>query len=715
MTTESKNQDCLRNDDGPNVKCLVGELTTACNLAQNAYDNMLRAENTRFCVWADQSASGRKPDRVDDKPAKPWGGASDTRQRLADELVVGDVRLMKKVSRSAKLTVRGTEGSDFAAAGKTQIYLDHLRNVRMRANVATESELSAQWRQTYGYSMTAVTWRQEWARTYDQVTLPQLQQMALTNQPPAAATLLALLTSPNRADLKDAARLLVQMYPELDDTEAYQQLQALKTTGTMAMPGRKLLVNKPEWEALKVWRDVFLPLNTADEQRAPWIAWRWTGTEAEVEEKALSDGWSEEFIAGVKTTKGKTIIDRLTSNRSGSHRTIFRDSAEEMDGLHEVFFFYYEACDEQGLPCKYRTVISPHISEKEGGNELHGPDGPAGFDHGLYPFVMHRRERQERVAAESRGTPSIVLTNQLEVKWQRDAQINQTDLALQPPVIRPEREIGLPLNIRPLGEIGQRRQAALQFQPVPPVPPQSPGLEAEARRDAMRYFGRTRAEDPVAAGLADQDLVDDWAAELEQLWRLTLMTAQQFETQLEFQRIVGGQPVPFTVGREEIQGSHDLQLFFNTEAMDPERLQAKAQLVQQIIMPLDRTGKIDWAPVVGGLFSYFFPEFADVAIRSGDQASTAEIKDEANNWSLILGGTEPEMAEHGQNFQLRLQWLQAKMQEPGAQVRLGQLPDSNAIAQRRMQHLQFQVQQQQNADTGRKGVAPISAPSATAV
>lgn len=710
-----KNQG-LRSAEGPNVAALIEQLHDSATLAQEAYSSMLQAENIRFCQWDNQQADGRKPDLVNDRPAKPWPGASDTRQRLADELVVGQVRLMKKVSRSARLTVRGTEGNDFAAAGKTQIYLDHLRNVRMRANVANESELAAQWRQTYGLAVTAVTWHQEWARTHDTITLEQLGALAQSGQLPDAATLLSLISSPERADLKDAGQLLQQIYPDLAPAEAVAQLQELKTTGKMAMPGRRLVVNRPEWEALKLWRDVFLPLNTGtDLQRAPWIAWRWTGNASEVQEKALSEQWGAEFIDAVLATEGKTILDTLNQGRTAS-RQVFADRSEEMDGLHEVFYFYYEASGADGLPCKYRTVISPHQPKRAGGEAApqHGPDGPAGYDHGLYPFVLHLRERPDRHAVESRGTPEIVQTNQHELKWQRDAAINQTDLALQPPVIRPEREIGLPLNIRPLGEIGQRRQQALQFQPVPPLPPQSPGLEAAALRDAYRYFGRNRAEDPVGASLADQDLADDWASELEQLWRMTLQTAQQFETELEFQRIVGGQPQPFKVGRDEIQGAHDIQLFFNTDTMDPERMQAKAELAQAIIMPLDRTGKIDWAPVVGGLFSHFFPEFADQAIRSGDQATAAEVKDEANNWGLILSGTEPEMAEHGQNFALRLQWLEGKMQEPGAMARLAQLPDSQQLAMRRLEHLKFQVQQIANADTGRKGVAPIGGLSAAA-
>lgn len=696
-----------RADDQPNITLLVDELRNACTQATQANEEMQLAENVRFCKWADQSDDGRKPDRVNSLPAKPWPGASDTRQRLADELVVADVRLMKKVVRSAKLAVRGTESGDMKAAGKVQIYLDLLRNTRMRDNVKNETELAAQWRQTYGSAVTAVTWRQEWARHYDEVTIEQLAALAQSGRAPAVATFLQLVGSADRRDLKDAARMLREMYPDLDETEAYEQVRELTTTGKMALPGRSLLVNKPEWTALKLWRDVFLPLNTGDPQRAPWIAWRITLTASELEEKKISEDWSEEFVEAVRATAGTTILDVLGRGKTTRTREIFRDANEEMTGLHEVFYFYYTCADEQGLPCKYRTVLSPHIPQKsDGDSPLYGVDGPAGYDHGLYPFVLHLRERPERMFVEARGTPSIVMTNQQEVKWQRDAMINQTDLALQPPVIRPEREIGLPLNIRPLGEIGQRRQAALQFQPVPPVPPASPGLESEARRDAMRYFARNRLEDPVGASLADQDLADDWAGELEQLWSLTLQTAQQFETQVEFQRIVGGQAVPFKVGREEIQGMHDIQVFFNTDALDPERMKGKAEIVQKMLAPIDRGSVIDWAPVVRGLFSYYLPEFADESLRSGDQATQAEVKDEAANWSLILSGTEPEMSDHGQNFALRLQWLQTKMQEPGAQARLAQMPDSAMLAQRRVEHLQFQVQQQINGQTGRDGVAP---------
>lgn len=149
--------------------------------------------------------------------------------------------------------------------------------------------------------------------------------------------------------------------------------------------------------------------------------------------------------------------------------------------------------------------------------------------------------------------------------------------------------------------------------------------------------------------------------------------AQQFEQPMTYVRIVGGRPVPFQLGRDDIRGQHDLRILFNPGNLDAEKLKAKAEIAQTIILPMDRAGTIDWAPVAAGMFGEFFPEFADQAVRSPEQSDAAEVKDEANNWALIMSGTEPDMAENGQNFALRLQWLRQKLQEPGAAARLAHL------------------------------------------
>ena len=711
----------LRSADGrPNVKLMADAITEVAGLAATEIDAMARDENTRFAWWTDQQDNGRKPDVVNGREASPWPQASDTRVRLADAIINYNVRIMKTSARRARLLVRGTESGDMRNAGKTQLYVDYLRNTKLRRLNARESEQAAQFRETYGKCLTAIIWNQEYAIDYVELSLQAVQQLAMGEQQQAQqegrpgqhggayTSLLAQLGLDDPRAEAAAAETLRRLYPELDLSEAKAAVRELVTTGTTSLPERYLRINEARREALKLWRDVWLPTNTEDIQRAPWIAWRRTFSPAEIEEKALSEQWDADFIEAVQGTMGKTIAEYVgTDQQDSSRRREFNDQEEEMKGRIEVFYVYHTAVDAKGVPCKYLTVMSPHLSAIPGTMAEDWPvalDQPLGYDHGLYPFVEHRRERIDRQLISSRGVPEIVMTAQSEVKHMRDARVNQTDLVISPPIIRPEREVGLPLAFRPRGEIGERRMNATRQLSLPNTAPAGEPLEESARRDALDYFGRLRSEDPVKAGLYDQDLADEFCDEEAEVWRHVLKLCQQYEQDFNFTRLVGGEPTRLNLSREEIQGEYDLQLFYNTDTLDPERMQAKAKLFSQFVFPLSQ-GEIDVAPVMHGLMHAFFPEFADQALRGGEQVTQKEVEDEELNWSRMVGGVEPRMVEEGQNFQLRLQWLQQQVAKPSSQQLMQSLAWMQELVGKRMEHLQFMVQQKTvNAQTGRVGV-----------
>jgi hypothetical protein len=686
-------------NDTPNVKSMVAELSSACENATARVRRSLADTRSRYARWSHQQDDGRLPDQIGGRIPTPWSKASDTRIRLVDEIVNDRVAIMKAAERRANLTVRGTESSDGPRAAKVQSYIDYLRMTEMRDNVRKQAELGANWRETHGRAFMAVRWEQENARDYEEITLEALQQLAAQQPNGPIAQMLAVLNEPDRDVRNTILQALMGMYPDLDRGEAHRQLNSLRTTGSMSMPVRYLRINQPKWRALKVWQDIFYPLNTEDIQSAPWVAERVTLTVSQVEEKKISEGWSEEFVDAVRASVGKSILDDIAERPSNQdERHVFADTSEEMKDLCEVFYFHYTHSDEYGVPCKFRTVISAHVKEE------HGPDEPLGYEHGKYPYVELRRERNEAMIEESRSVAELAEISQLEVKWARDSRVNQTELLLQPPTVRPEREIGLPLRIQPRGEIGEKRLQATRLFEVRATAPAAEPLEAAALRDAARYFARNRAEDPVRCALYEQNLADDWCAELCECWTMTLQLAQQFLDTAKFSRIVGKVTVPMSVSRDEIQGAYDLKLFFNTDNLDPDRMKAKTERLQKVYVPLDRYGILNLAPVVGGLFQQDFPEYADVAIQSVEQATAKEIEDEQKNWALILAGEEPQMHESGQNFQLRLNFWQNTLRKPGVQRRLQAMPDSAEILQKRLQHLEFMVQQSQNAVTGRFGV-----------
>lgn len=693
MNTDTE-QD-FREDGRPVAAALREPVEQMLRNAATVAAKMVEAENTRYARWSGQQADGRKPQR---ETATPWPGASDVRIRLADELVSEQVKLMKRITRSGAIAVKGTEGGDYANAGKVSIYLEYLRGTKLRRMVRKQTTLAAQYRQTHGHALMAITWHQAWAQVEQPLTLAMVQQAAAEDQTGRIRGLLENLFDPEGR--KEVVRWLAEQYG-LDKQRAWRIANELRTTGSTTVPVRELATNEPRWQALKPLRDVLYPLNTGDIQDAPWIVQRVRLTPVEVREKVFSEQWDPEIAEQVVDTVGQDTAELAFGDTDGDRReALWGDDAEDTRGLCEVWYMYYRHAEPDGLPGRYLTVFSPHLPDA---GVL--ADQPLGLDHGLYPFVELRREDNDAALWDNRGVPELVLTQQAEIKAQRDARVNMTELAIEPPLIRPEREVGLRLTIRPRGEIGERRANAARFMSVPQYAPGSERLEEAVQKDVAGYFGRDTATQPVRANLFAQDLADDWGEELGEMWRHTLMLAQQFVSEAEFERTVGQTRQSIRLGRQEIQGAYDIQVSFNTAGLDNEHLVKRVEVLSKMLLPMNQVaGVIDLAPTLTMLFSQFFPELADYGLRSVDTATKAEVKDEDNNWAQMLAGVEPEMAEGGQNFGLRLQRLEQILGKPENAQRAMQQADVWQIVSRRLEHLRFMVQQQENANTGRVGV-----------
>jgi hypothetical protein len=722
----------FRDEEGqPDVGAMRAQLLFAAEQAVGEINRQTQNENTRFCRWAAQREDGRKPDGP---KVKPYGGASDVRVRLADGFILDDVALLTTAAREGRLSIQGTHGGVMADAAKTGLYLDWLRGVKMQANVEREIMLAAEGRQTYGYMVMAVKWVKAWARDYEVVTVEGLQRAAVAlaqgytpdeNTPEAALRLLTI--APMLPDLfvvnADTQRACVALmraaYPDLERGEAYRQLRELRSTGEMKLPVRYLRVNEPVWQCLRPWRDWFGPLNTFDAQSARWHCEREVLTAQQLDAKRVDPDWAGcgDFIDAVRGTMGFSVIN-WSIQRGPSSGQPYRDRMEEMRGLCELFTLTYWHTDEQGVPCLYRTVFSPWLDTQRGheGEGLTGPDGPLNYDCACYPYVFLPLEMPDRYLVDSRGRPEVLGTQQVEVKHMRDARINQTDMALQPPLIRPEREIGLPLTVKPRGEIGFRRTGQTAFMPVPQQAQGAGGLENEALQDARRYLARDREIDPVRVAAREKAMVAGWCAQLAECWLRTLQLSQQFADEVEFQRVVGGSAQTIRVSRADIQGNPNLKLTFNVDTLDPERMESKVKMFALLNSLND--GTVKGGPILAEFTQHYFPEVAEAALRTGEQADAHEIKDTADILGRILGaGIEPDYAEDGQNFQLRLQWLQQQVAQPATQQSMAQSPDKATLVQKYAEHLAFMVSQKTDqAQAGRTGVspAPVSAPTRAA-
>jgi hypothetical protein len=244
-------------------------------------------------------------------------------------------------------------------------------------------------------------------------------------------------------------------------------------------------------------------------------------------------------------------------------------------------------------------------------------------------------------------------------------------------------------------------------------PPQMDGsameLEKSTERDAARYFGRMSEDTPpTLSQLHQQALVDDLLEEIVAASKQTLALCRQYMAPEEVDRIAGpGASEVFLAAGSEIRGEYDLLMEFDVRDLDLEFLKEKLTVLNTFILPMDTMGLVDRARIVNIAMGWLDPRLAEESVLYPQASSESEIEAEKGAYSLIATGTEPPMIEGGQNHGLRLQVLQQILQNPEVQQMAQARPVMAEMIERRMKHHQHQVQQQQNAITGRLGATPV--------
>jgi len=92
-----------------------------------------------------------------------------------------------------------------------------------------------------------------------------------------------------------------------------------------------------------------------------------------------------------------------------------------------------------------------------------------------------------------------------------------------------------------------------------------------------------------------------------------------------------------------------------------------------------------------------------------DQATQSQVADEQSALTQMVAGIEPPMQpQPGMNYQLRLQTLQQSIQaNPELQQMITARPVLSKMVENRIKFLNFQLQQQGNAQIGRVGTQPV--------
>jgi hypothetical protein len=662
--------------------------------------------NTRYCLWNYQSEDGRKWIAPKGEDPFPWPGASDSRVRLMELYVNQDVAVGMVAWRRMRTVVSGTELGDAAHANRLTQVLRWMKYTQMK-EAADEHEFLLNTLYERGTALMKVCWCREYQLGYDTVDLETLAGFAMQTQAAGEAGVELSTQDENLIELprlvldvtreKQAVAGLQVLYPDVRRERLAQLVRDIRTNGTGQLARPYESKNRPVLRALVPNEDVFIAPEASDINQSP-IHERELLTETQLRERERSHDWDPEFIEEMlKTQRGRTSLDfagRNNYSRPAGGGNGFLAQPLKMERLFEIVHSYRRLADEDGVPGIYYTCFSPGLP---GQYALHSL---LPYDHGEMPFIHAATEKRSRLLDEARGYGEVGSTWQSQIKTEWDSRIDRAAIATLPPSHYPPGEA--PDAWGPGVQIPTNRPDDYGFLSAPKYDVGSREVEESVRDFADQYFGRrVDGRDNTDADAQRQHRLNRFLAACGNIDCQTLQLMQQFMPDEFYYRIVGdAKGKPIHASREEIQGKFDVAVSFDLSLLDPVLRKEKLEAMERGIQ-LDANGRTDRDEAMTLYWEIVDPSMGERLLRAPQDAAQAEIDDEDAVFAKIFAGLNVDIRP-GQAYQLRAQRLQNIMQtNPLAQLRYARDGQFKAAVERRMEQLQFQLQQQQNAVTGR--------------
>lgn len=658
-------------------------------------------EDVRYCRWMGQSPDGRKhKEAMDGTPAFPFEGASDARIRTADMVINERVMVLAAAALRMKVKVRGLELRDEGFANRMDTVLRWV----------TEDQLGAKWRREVtklanyqegdcpGVAVMGVFWQVEQALELKRVDFASLGQILVEMGVPQEelAAMHAMVMDPTQDDM--STLWMQQVAPHLSDSRAAKVVKELRETGQSEFPSPYQRINLPAVCAFRVNEDIFFQ-DVGDLQRCPWIAVREWLTEVELRERVVTYGFEESWVEQVLEHEGKsafplaqTGLPMVTGDITGRY---LRLGPEAYRNRFEVITFFFKACNEDGIPGIYTVTFHFQVEGAATDRQL------LDYAHGEYPFVFFSREKLTARLMDSRGVPELLMTNQAAEKLLDDSMRDHISLTVVPPIKAPRGRARQQITVGPLKVIYEDRPGEVSYMQPPAYPQGADLYRNEIRRQRDELMGRiSELVNPALTTLHMQAMVDQFLDSLGDVLMQMLQLVQQYLPDETMASILGKDGLPVAKNREAIQGKFMVRLSFDARDLNMDYLKELIGLVTEIL-GLDTVSVVQRDILVQRLMSAVAPDLAADAVRPLETANAAEVKDEEVNFAKIAAGVEPEMVPAGINFGLRLQTLQGIIQKnPDSVQKLD--ATSKEILQARLEYLQNQVQQQQNAVIGRR-------------
>lgn len=686
-------------EDGPDFNNLQRAFEKTVADCQPYIDQCRLNYETRYALWANQSADGKKHAREGAKTSPtPWDGASDLRVYLVDNIINKKVAMVKMAIAKANIVANPIEGNDVKRAREVTCFMKWLVKTQM-PEVEREIELLANYIYEKGAGVMGTFWETKQEKTLAIVLLSEFQAQYPN------IDIQGILDS---GEQNDNLKAVFEEIFGCSKAKAGKMIRELKNTGktTVAVLGKEK--SRPVIRAFNLDNDLFIPPATTDLENAPGIYRVQYFSAEQLRAFVKSDGWDENWVeAAIKTCKGQLLNITGTENTQPVSRSfVYNQQQHRFTDMIGVVYAYQRLSDEDGVSGIYLTIFNPKLPASQIPGEKH--DGYAKYTlysdaGGDYPFILFRREYLSRKIHDSRGLPEPVKPLQDQIKAHKDSRIDAASIAVIPPLCYP---LGRPpTSWGPGSRIPERRPNEYHYADRPQPDMNTDDSEDRLKNNANEYVGfASRDSDPQISPMENQSEADAFltgmAKVYDRVWRLYKRFGRP---EIAF-RVIGlkqADPMLFTKGEEDEEFA--FYLTYDVQSSDFEQMSQKYTAIVQLCTTLDREGIVDFSELLQWGLEGIDPTAAERILRPASIGTQQVINDEQNNFAKLAAGVNVNM-KPGTPPQIAQQALQNWVQgAPDVQQRLAADKDFKARVEAYAKQISMQIMQQQNAQTGRLG------------
>jgi hypothetical protein len=660
-------------DKKPDIGALTNAYDTCLIDLDYYFESCLRSYNDRRNIWDGKSDDLRK----NGANAFPWQGASDQEVNVVGERIDMYVALFDQALQRSHIKAFPTSMAAMPKAAVVSGFLKWMRSTYI-PDFKRQMELGGNYLMEKGIMVSYVGWNREKRSYLQSISLEQIQE--------ASPDLVELILSGQ--DDEVLLDLIQQSFPDLSTKRAKKAIKDLRKMGAAEIPLPRQTVDCPVVYACAPDGEVMFPSYISDPQRAPYMFWRTFLTAQELEKKVTNEGWDREWVDNaIETLRGKDSM-YLDGEKV---KTQTRLPITDDNDLVMVVYAYQRLIDEEdGSEGIYCTVFHPQTEGFAKHELLNGYDD--------YPFVVTRLANDQKRMYEVQTFSDILRGPQMQIKTERDSRIDRASLATLPPLMHPAGRP--PSDWGPGRRVPYRRLGEIAFGPIPPQDNGSVESELSMRSQADRAIGLD-LENPLSAA-RQQYYIGKFLDHVKDVLTMAWKLYQRMGPDEVFFQVTGN-PNPQVMTKGSPDEDFSIMVSFDSLSSDPDTAETQLKNMVQLVQ-LDRNGIMDVNKLLEFAASSINPIFADYVLQPVEESQQKVAKNVTDDLAKIFAGIEVPAQPNG--AQIAMQMVQAYVQQPDVAARAQSDEAFAARLQKYAGAYQFQLQQAQNAEIGKIGVAP---------